>query len=162
VPLRSDWSEKTCPMARCLDVLGDPWAMLVMRDVLSGDRRFDELRSRLDVADSILSRRLAALCEAGLLEKVPYTGTVRPRYEYHPTAAGRDTAPILQALARWGDKHNTPPELEWTALRVYCRTCGTEATESVDWCVSCDAPLRPDSTAWTRPSQWEEARPLAV
>jgi DNA-binding HxlR family transcriptional regulator len=149
-------------MARCLDVLGDPWAMLIMREVLSGAHRFEDLRTNLKAADTVLSKRLAALVEAGLLEKVPYGGTARMRFQYRATDAGADTAPILQAVARWGARHNTPGTLQWTAMEVYCLTCGQQATESVDWCLTCSAPLEPAGTGWVRPSQWTGIRALAA
>jgi DNA-binding HxlR family transcriptional regulator len=149
-------------MARCLDILGDPWALLIMREVLSGASRFDELRTVLRVADTVLSKRLAALTAAGLLEKVPYGGTSRPRFEYRPTEAGADTAAVLQALARWGARHATPRELEWTALRVYCLACGQEAAESADYCLTCRTPLQAARTGWVRPARWEETKPLAA
>jgi DNA-binding HxlR family transcriptional regulator len=149
-------------MARCLDILGDPWAMLIMREVLSGVHRFEELSASLQAADTVLSKRLSALTSAGLLEKIPYGGTTRPRFEYRATGAGADTAPILQAIARWGDRHNTPDQLKWTALEVYCLTCGQQATKSADWCLTCNAPLEAARTGWVRPSQWTEVRHLAA
>ena len=67
--LRSDWSQRTCSMARGLDILGDAWGMLVLREVFFGNGRFDAIRERLRVADSVLTKRLAALTDAGLLTK---------------------------------------------------------------------------------------------
>jgi DNA-binding HxlR family transcriptional regulator len=65
--LRSDWSQSTCSMARGLDILGDPWGMLVLREVFFGNGRFDAMKERLRVADSVLTKRLAAVVESGLL-----------------------------------------------------------------------------------------------
>ena len=106
VPLRSDWSGDDCPIARSLDVLGDPWTLLILREVFSGNHRFDTIRDRLEVADTVLTKRLRAMVAAGLLEAVAYAGSTRPRYDYVLTAAGRDTRPVLKALARWDDAHN--------------------------------------------------------
>lgn len=110
MPLRSDWSDDVCPIARSLDILGDPWTVLILREVFSGNHRFDTIRDRLEVADTVLSRRLRAMVAAGLLEAVAYAGSARPRYDYQLTAAGRDTRPVLKALARWGDAHNPLPD----------------------------------------------------
>ena len=106
MPLRSDWSDDECPIARGLDILGDPWTVLILREVFSGNHRFDTIRDRLEVADTVLTKRLRAMVAAGLLDAVPYAGSARPRYDYTLTAAGRDTRPLLRALARWGDAHN--------------------------------------------------------
>jgi DNA-binding HxlR family transcriptional regulator len=106
VPLRSDWSDDACPIARSLDILGDPWTVLILREVFDGNHRFDTIRDSLEIADTVLTKRLRAMVAAGLLEAVPYAGATRPRYDYTLTTAGRDTRPILKALARWGDAHN--------------------------------------------------------
>jgi DNA-binding HxlR family transcriptional regulator len=106
MPLRSDWSGDVCPIARSLDILGDPWTVLVLREVFAGNHRFDGIRDRLEVADTMLSKRLRAMVGAGLLERTAYAGSTRPRYDYTLTVAGRDTLPVLEALARWGDAHN--------------------------------------------------------
>jgi DNA-binding HxlR family transcriptional regulator len=106
MPLRSDWSDDICPIARSLDILGDPWTVLILREVFAGNHRFDTIRDRLDVADTVLSRRLRAMVGAGLLDRLAYAGSARLRYDYTLTAAGRDTLPVLDALARWGEAHN--------------------------------------------------------
>src|SRR4051812_29920806 len=104
MPLRSDWSEARCPIARSLEVLGDPWSLLVLRQAFSGVRRFDDFRDQLGVADAVLSRRLSALVDAGLLDKVAYRDGRRSRHEYVLTDAGADTFPVLTALAQWGER----------------------------------------------------------
>lgn len=76
--LRSDWSQRNCSMARGLDILGDPWGMLVLREVFFGNGRFDSMKARLGAADSVLTRRLAALVDAGLLTR-PAVRRRRPR-----------------------------------------------------------------------------------
>ena len=72
MPLRSDWSEATCPIARSLDVVGDPWVVLVLREALTGSTRFEQFRGALGVADNVLSRRLAGDGRGGLLTRAPY------------------------------------------------------------------------------------------
>jgi DNA-binding HxlR family transcriptional regulator len=101
MPLRSK-----CPIAGALDVLGDRWTLLVMRDVLFYDkRRFaDFLASPEGIATNVLADRLERLERCGLLERRPYLD--RPqREEYHPTARGADLVPVLRELIRWGKRH---------------------------------------------------------
>jgi DNA-binding HxlR family transcriptional regulator len=109
VPLRSDWSEERCPIARSLEVLGDPWVLLVLRRAFSGVRRFDQLRTELGIADNVLSNRLAKLVDAGLLRRVAYRDHQRTRYEYVLTDAGADTFPAITALAQWGERQRPIP-----------------------------------------------------
>jgi DNA-binding HxlR family transcriptional regulator len=95
----------TCPIDRGLTLIGDRWSMLVLRDVQRGFTRYDRIRSSLGIAPNILARRLAALTEAGLLEKRRYSQRP-PRDEYLLTEKGRDFLPILAAIGAWGRKHN--------------------------------------------------------
>ena len=81
MPLRSDWSTENCPIARSLEILGDPWTMLVLRQALSGVRRFEQFRDQLGIADNVLSKRLNNLVDAGLLRRVPYQDSGRTRRE---------------------------------------------------------------------------------
>lgn len=93
-----------CPIARSLDQVGEWWSILLMRDALQGLRRFDQFSQSLGIAPNMLTRRLTALVEAGMLERVPYSQ--RPlRYEYVPTAKGEDFASVLMAFVDWGNRH---------------------------------------------------------
>ncbi len=96
-----------CPIARSLERVGEWWSMLIMRDALHGFTRFDQFQNSLGIAPNMLSRRLEALVEAGLLERRRYSEHP-PRYEYLPTARGRDFRPVLIALLAWGNKHFAP------------------------------------------------------
>jgi DNA-binding HxlR family transcriptional regulator len=147
--LRSDWSTKACPIARGLDTLGDPWVILILREVMSGVHRYDELRAALGVADNVLSNRLRRLVDEGLLIRRPYTSQTRPRSEYHLTQAGADALPVLHALARWGNRHTVSTS---GPLRILHRDCGTEVS-SADRCDACGVPLTADNVAWDRPSR---------
>ncbi len=69
MPLRSSWADQPCPIARGIDALGDPWTLLILREALTGASRFDDFRGRLDIADNILTARLKAMVEGGLLER---------------------------------------------------------------------------------------------
>ena len=95
-----------CPIAGALDLVGDRWTLLVMRDLLFYDkRRFaDFLASPEGIATNILAERLERLERCGLIERRRYRERP-PREEYHPTARGRDLAPVLRELIRWGQRH---------------------------------------------------------
>jgi DNA-binding HxlR family transcriptional regulator len=104
---RKSFNKMSCPIARSLERVGEWWSMLIMRDALHGFSRFDEFEKSLGIAPNMLTRRLAALVKAGLLERRRYS-TRPPRYEYVPTERGRDLRPVLLALMTWGNKHFAP------------------------------------------------------
>jgi DNA-binding HxlR family transcriptional regulator len=114
-----DWRDTDstrCSVARTAAVVGDGWTVLLLRDLFNGLRRFDELAVHLGVARNVLTRRLAALTEAGVITRVPYREPgARVRHEYRLTDAGRDLLPVLLAMAAWGDRHRAgaagPPVL---------------------------------------------------
>ena len=96
--------EDTCPIARSLAFAGDAWSLLILRDAHAGLTRFDQFRKSLGIAPTILTRRLAALTEEGLLEKRRYSEHP-PRDEYLLTQAGMDFLPVLFIIGAWGRKH---------------------------------------------------------
>jgi DNA-binding HxlR family transcriptional regulator len=105
--LRSDYSSQTCSIAGALEVVGERWSLLIVRDVLLGLRRFDELQAHLGIARNVLQTRLARLVEQGVLERVRYQQ--RPeRFEYLLTDKGLDLWPTIVALMQWGDEHARP------------------------------------------------------
>jgi DNA-binding HxlR family transcriptional regulator len=102
-----DLDSRACSIARTMAVLGEPWTMLVLRDVLNGVRRFDELVDHLGIARNVLTRRLSTLVGAGLVETREYREPGRrARLEYRPTTTGRDLRPVLLALMAFGDRHH--------------------------------------------------------
>jgi DNA-binding HxlR family transcriptional regulator len=110
--LRRDYEGQNCSIARALEVVGERWTLLIVRDVFHGIRRFDELQENLGIARNILSDRLSRLVGEGILERVPYSE--RPeRYEYRLTPKGRDLNIALTALRQWGDAYlsEKPPRL---------------------------------------------------
>ena len=157
MPLRSDWSEDRCAIARSLDVVGDPWVMLIIRQALSGARRYDQFREQLRVADNVLSRRLHALVDAGLLERSAYRDGNRTRFEYLLTEAGADLLPVINALVLWGEKHrpHQDPDVHMEIVHV---TCGS-VSSSPDVCSECRAPLESD-VAWRK--SWNSPTDLAL
>lgn len=104
---RKSFGDQQCPIARSLEQVGEWWSILILRDALHGLTRFDEFQRSLDIAPNMLTRRLASLVEAGLLEKRPYSERP-PRSEYLPTERGRDFRPVLLALLAWGNRHLAP------------------------------------------------------
>ena len=102
--LKREYEGQNCSIARALEIVGERWTLLIIRDVFLGVRRFDELQESLGVARNVLTDRLNRLVGAGVLERVPYSE--RPtRYEYRLTAKGRDLNIALSGLRQWGDKY---------------------------------------------------------
>lgn len=131
--------DQTCSIANTLAVIGERWTLLILRDVLLGTRRFEDLQRSTGVASNILSDRLDTLVAHGILQRVPLDG--RPdRHEYRPTRAGGELAHVLQALMQWGDRHAPPPG--GPARVLVHRTCGHE-TEPLHVCAHCGEPLDP-------------------
>lgn len=105
-----DQPSECCSIARTLALAGDRWSTLVLRDLSNGVRRFDDLVGHLGIARDVLTRRLAALTDAGLVRRDRYQEFgQRARSEYRLTEAGRDFIPVLIALMRWGDTHLAGP-----------------------------------------------------
>lgn len=104
---RTSYARMNCPIARGLERIGDWWTVLILRDAFYGLRRFDELSESLGIAPNMLTKRLRALVEDGLLTKRAYQR--RPlRYEYVLTPVGFDFHPVLLALLAWGNEHFAP------------------------------------------------------
>ena len=102
--LKRDYEGQICSIARTLELVGDRWTLLVIRDVVLEIHRFDELLASLGVASNVLTDRLNRLVEEGILERVRYNQ--RPeRFEYHLTPKGRELGVALLALMQWGDRH---------------------------------------------------------
>ena len=105
-----DFDSQVCSVARAVQVLGDHWTVLVLRDVFNGVRRFADLQRHLGIARDVLAKRLGDLVDEGVLERVPYQEPgSRTRHEYQLTTAGRDLRPVLMALIAWGDAHRAAP-----------------------------------------------------
>ena len=124
-----------CSIARTLDVIGESWTLLIIRDVLQGARRFDDLQTNLGVATNTLTSRLKRLTDAGVLERRPYQDNP-PRFEYALTEKGRSLSPILLSLTQWGDAYlagsEGPPRFivhepcgHRAAVKVVCTHCGS-------------------------------------
>ena len=105
---RKSFADMTCPIARSLEHVGEWWSMLILRDAFGGTTRFDDFQQSLGIEPNMLARRLAALVEAGLLERRRYSERP-PRDEYVLTDRGRDFKPVLVALVAFGKKHFAAP-----------------------------------------------------
>jgi DNA-binding HxlR family transcriptional regulator len=107
---RKSFEKMQCPVARSLEHVGEWWSILILRDAMHGMTRFDEFQKSLEIAPNILTRRLSALVEAGLLERRQYSERP-PRHEYVLTDRGRDFRPVLISLQVWGNRHFAPEGL---------------------------------------------------
>jgi DNA-binding HxlR family transcriptional regulator len=159
MPLRSDWSARTCSLARGLDVLGDPWGSLVLREVFFGNGRYEAIKQRLEVADNVLSKRLSWLVESGLLVRRPYHDGTRTRQEYVLTPKGEDALPVLNAIIIWAEKNMDAPN-DVSHMKVIHTDCGM-ATMSADTCTHCGTPLTAATTSWHSFKRSDHPLPLA-
>jgi DNA-binding HxlR family transcriptional regulator len=124
--LKNDYEDQNCSIARALELVGERWTILVLRDVFLGRRRFDQIQQSLGVARNVLAARLDRLVAEGILERVPYQE--RPlRHEYLLTAKGVDLWPVTVELLRWGDRYAAPEAGPPIVLRH--KDCGGELGE---------------------------------
>jgi DNA-binding HxlR family transcriptional regulator len=100
----ADYSQQVCSVAATLEVVGDPWTLLILRDAFAGVRRFEQWQERLGVARNVLAARLKSLVAHGVLEKRAYCERP-PRHEYVLSPKGRDLHGVLLTMAAWGDRH---------------------------------------------------------
>ncbi len=134
----SDDVTASCSIARTLDIIGDRWTLLILRNVFRGVRRFTPIQEDLGIARNLLSERLTRLVDAGVLEKVPYQD--RPvRHEYRLTPKGVDLSPALVALMRWGDEWYSADGPPTVLVHVECGT----PLEQLLSCPTCNEDVTP-------------------
>jgi DNA-binding HxlR family transcriptional regulator len=126
----ADWN---CSVAKTLDVVGEWWTPLILRDAFRGKRRFDEFHESLGMARSVLTARLKKLTDEGVLERTRYSEHP-PRYEYQLTEKGRALFPVIAALIRWGDEWAAGPAGPPVVFRH--ETCG-QITRPILTCPHC-------------------------
>ena len=131
------YDNQVCSVARTLEVIGDRWTMLVIRDAFHGVRRFEKFQERLGVARNVLSARLTRLVDEGVLEKRLYQDRP-PRFEYRLTPKGVDLFPVMVSLMKWGDRH--APNPGGPPVVVLHRGCGGEVDERL-LCDRCGEPV---------------------
>ena len=131
---RASFRDMNCSVAQSLEVLGEWWTLLIVRDAFFGVSRFEEFQSRLGIARNVLATRLDTLVEAGILERRVYE-EARGRSDYLLTEKGRALWPVLTALRQWGDdwmvgEGNEPVEMVHrtcgarTRAEMVCSRCG--------------------------------------
>ncbi|BCJ47922.1 HxlR family transcriptional regulator [Actinoplanes ianthinogenes] len=138
---RTRLTDVACSIARATDLFADAWTALIMRDVLVGITRFDDLAEDLPISRKVLTQRLNRLVEEDVLARERYQDHP-PREHYVPTEKGRELFPVLLALMNWGDRwysQDGPP------VRLHHRDCGQDTT-AVTTCAHCQEPLTAGNT----------------
>jgi DNA-binding HxlR family transcriptional regulator len=135
--LQRDYPDQVCSIARSLEIVGERWTLLILRDAVLGLTRFEDFQEKLGIASNVLTNRLKLLCDEQVLERIP--DPQRPgRPKYVLTDKGRELAPALILLMKWGDRHyatpNGPPRLTLHAgcggsigRDLRCDRCGNQA-----------------------------------
>jgi DNA-binding HxlR family transcriptional regulator len=140
---RKSFADMDCSVAQCLEVVGEWWTMLIIRDAFLGITRFEDFQRRLGISRNILQQRLTGLVDSGVLTRVPYSEHP-PRVDYRLTDKGRDLWPVLTAMRQWGDTHAAPAG---PPVAVTHKTCGS-SEPLVLVCPDCGEPVGPrDVTA---------------
>jgi DNA-binding HxlR family transcriptional regulator len=129
----------TCSVARSLDVLGDTWSVLIVREMFLATHRFDQLQAHLGIARNVLAARLRRMVDRGILRKHQYQEHP-PRFEYHLTRKGVDLYPVVVALLQWGDRYVADPG--GGPVQLEHATCG-HITEIVPTCSACGGSITP-------------------
>ena len=134
---RTSFEDVRCSVAQALEVVGEWWTLLIVRDLFLGVRRFDGIQRRLGIARNVLTDRLDHLVARGVVERRPYQANP-VRHEYVLTDKGKALWPVIEALRAWGDEWEAPagPPVE-----VVHRGCG-HTTHAVPTCSHCGEPLR--------------------
>lgn len=123
---RDRYDPANCSVKRTLDIVGERWTLLVVREAFYGARRFEQFQARIGCARNILSERLRTLVDAGLMRRVPYREAgQRERYEYRLTDKGLDLVTAVVALMQWGDRWESDPD--GPPVKILHRSCGHEA-----------------------------------
>ena len=135
--LQRDYPDQVCSIARSLEIVGERWTLLILRDAVLGLSHFEEFQEKLGIASNVLTNRLKLLCDEQVLERVP--DPERPgRPKYVLTDKGREVAPVLIVLMKWGDRYyptpGGPPRLTLHAgcggnigSDLHCDRCGKQA-----------------------------------
>ncbi|MDT7561651.1 MAG: hypothetical protein QOD82_6490 [Pseudonocardiales bacterium] len=151
---RTSFADMHCSIARTLEIVGEWWTPLILRDVHLGLHRFDDIAENLRISRNLLALRLKHLVDQHIVERRPYQD--RPaRYEYHLTPAGRELVPALLVLMHWGDRNATPPG--GPPVRLVHDSCGESFTPEVT-CSSCGAEVTA-ATVTARPGPGAAAGP---
>jgi DNA-binding HxlR family transcriptional regulator len=134
--LRADYTGQNCSIARALELVGERWTILILRDVFLGTYRFEKLQNDLGIARNVLQTRLERLVEEGILRRVQYEQRP-PRFEYRLTRKGTDLWPVLVGLLKWGDRYVSP---SGAPVVIEHRGCGGKMDDRRR-CLRCGADL---------------------
>jgi DNA-binding HxlR family transcriptional regulator len=137
--LRRTYEDQLCSIARTLEIVGERWTLLIVREALLGRRRFEDFLENLGIARNVLTNRLTLLVDNGVFERVRYQE--RPaRYEYRLSPKGRDLGVVVVGLMQWGDKYEAaegPPRIARhgacggrVVARLVCERCGRTAARN--------------------------------
>jgi DNA-binding HxlR family transcriptional regulator len=148
--LGTDYSGQDCSLARALEIVGERWTLLIVRDAMFGVRRFSDFERRLDISKAVLAQRLSALVDAGVMERVAHGG----RDEYVLTEAGEALWPVMRALTSWGDAQTSPRGPRRLFRHI---SCGTDV-DVTGRCPRCDT-FPPPADLETRPGPGASAAP---
>ncbi|MEW2355716.1 helix-turn-helix domain-containing protein [Spirillospora sp. NPDC029432] len=138
---KTSFADMHCSIGRTLEVVGQWWSPLIVRDVYLGLHRFDDIAGNLGISRNLLAKRLEDLVAAGILERRRYQDRP-PRHEYHLAEAGRELVPVLMAMMAWGDRWQTPAG--GPPVRLVHEACGHEFTPRVA-CSECGEPVTADT-----------------
>ena len=133
---RTSFEDVNCSVAQCLEIVGEWWSLLIVRDAFLGVTRFEDLRARLGISRNILTQRLNRLVDKGVLKRVPYQERP-PRSEYRLTEKGRDLWHVVTAMRQWGDRWAAP---SGPPLEIRHTACG-HVVKAVPVCSHCGEPL---------------------
>ncbi len=138
----ANYSRESCAVAACLDVIGEPWTLLIIRDAFGGVTRFEQWQERLGLARNVLASRLKSLTAEGVFEARQYCARP-PRYEYVLTEKGEALRPLILHMMDWGTRHvygEVNPGGEY--VHTHCGHTLTPAT----YCEHCNTPVKGDFT----------------
>ena len=152
-----------CSVARTLDIIGEWWTLLILRDAFYGVRRFEAFREHLGISRKVLAGRLQRLTQEGILKKIAYQDNP-VRFEYKLTQKGLDLLPILLSIMKWGDEWQTQPD-EMPVVFVH-KTCGQE-TEPRLVCSHCNEEIfardmQPKAGPGAKPQELESLRHASI
>lgn len=156
--LGNDYDRQDCSLARTLELVGERWTLLIVRDAFYGVRRYNEFLAHLDVPRGVLANRLRVLVDAGVLDRRRYSSSP-PRHEYTLTPMGEALWPALYALAQWGETYLAPAGARRLFRHV---TCGGQVGRA-GVCTTCGQPVPPgDLEVWPGPGADATLRDDAV
>ena len=148
MPLQRNYENQNCSIAATLELVGERWTLLIIRELLLGVHRFSELQADLGIARNVLQARLQRLVGHGIVERRRYQEHP-PRDGYHLTEKGLDLWPAVVTLMQWGDRHLPRPD--GPAVTLTHRGCGGELDAHLS-CARCGAPLGPRDV-WAAPGE---------